>query len=178
MSLLFSQFRVTGLSLRNRIVLPPMATVFDGGPGGAQRDDGLPGNATIEHYRERALDGPGMIIVEHSYVCRQGKAHVGQLGLDNGEAIPAFTELASALRSGGAVAVAQLNHVGAGATPSVTHSEPAGPSEVPVPGSQRTPRAMDCDEIVAVERAFAEAAARAMAAGFDAVERAQLLGSI
>lgn len=170
MSLLFTPFSFAGLSLRNRVVLPPMATVFDEGPGGAQADDGLPGDATIEHYRKRSQDGVGLIIVEHSYVSRRGKAHKGQLGIDNDAAIPAFARLARAIKEGGSVAAAQINHIGAGATPSVTGGEPVGPSDVPVPGWQWKPRALSRDEIAEIEELFGAAARRVREAGFDAVE--------
>lgn len=169
MSLLFSPFTVANLKLRNRIVMPPMATAIEG-PGGAKTDDGLPSESTIAYYRERAANGVGMVIVEHTYVSRRGKAHKGQLGLDSDQAIPAFRELSHAIRTSGAVAAIQLNHVGAAATPEVTGGEPMGPSDVPVPRSQRVPRAMTLEEIRQVQEQFASAARRAQLAGFDAVE--------
>ena len=169
MSLLFSPFRFSGLALRNRIVMPPMATAIEG-PGGSQRDNGLPGEPTLAYYRERAVNGVGMVIVEHTYVARRGKAHKGQLGLDNDDAIPAFKELALTLRTNGAVAAIQLNHAGAAAAPEVTGGEPIGPSDTPNPRSQRKPRGMSIEEIHEVQGAFAAAARRAQLAGFDAVE--------
>lgn len=169
LSLLFTRFSFAGLTLRNRIVMPPMATAF-GGPGGSDKDDGLPGESTIGHYRERAANGVGMIIVEHTYVTRLGKAHKGQLGLCTDDAIPAFRELAHVIRTNGAVAALQLNHVGAAATPEVTGGEPLGPSDVPVPKSNRRPRGMTKEEIREVQTSFAAGAKRAQLAGFDAVE--------
>ena len=169
MSLLFSPFTVANLELRNRIVMPPMATAIEG-PGGAREDDGLPSQSTIAYYQERAANGVGMVIVEHTYVSRRGKAHRGQIGLDSDQAIPAFRGLSHAIKTSGAVAAIQLNHVGAAATPDVTGGEPMGPSEAPVPRSQRVPRAMTTEEIRLVQEQFAWAARRAQLAGFDAVE--------
>ena len=96
MSKLFSPFTFAGLNLRNRIVMPPMATAIEG-PGGSHGDNGLPGESTVEYYRERAANGVGMVIVEHTYITTRGKAHKGQLGLDNDQDIPAFKQLALAL---------------------------------------------------------------------------------
>lgn len=167
--MLFSPFSFAGLTLRNRVVMPPMATALEG-PGGSQQDDGLPGETTIAYYRERAGNGVGMVIVEHTYVSRRGKAHRGQLGLDRDDAIPAFKELALALRTNGAAAAIQLNHAGAAATSEVAGGEPLGPSDIPVPRSERRPRAMSKEEIDQVQECFAAAARRAQLAGFDAVE--------
>ena len=102
--LLFTPISFSGLHLKNRVVMPPMATAIEG-PGGSVADDGRPSDGTIAHYTERALNGVGMIIVEHTYVAKTGKAHRGQLGIDNDDAVPRFAELANAINSGGAVAV-------------------------------------------------------------------------
>jgi len=168
-SLLFSPFSFSGLNLRNRVVMPPMATALEG-PGGSRQDNGLPSEVTVEYYRERAANGVGMVIVEHTYITRRGKAHRGQLGLDNDEAVPAFKVLAQALHANGAVAAVQLNHVGAIADPEVTGGEPLGPSDTPHPRSTLKPRAMTKDEIHEVQDLFAEAARRVQQANFDAVE--------
>lgn len=169
MSLLFSPIKIGGLTLRNRVVLPPMATAFEV-PGGSREDTGLPSETTVAYYAERAQKQVGMVIVEHTYVTKQGKAHRGQLGLDNDTAIPAFERLAQALRTNGAVAAIQLNHVGASGNPDITGYEPVGPSDKPTPRSQRKPRGMTKDEILEVQDLFASAARRAQLAGFDAVE--------
>ncbi|MGE5579097.1 MAG: NADH:flavin oxidoreductase [Bacillota bacterium] len=169
MSMLFSPFSFAGLDLRNRIVMPPMATAIEG-PGGSSRDDGLPSESTLKYYRERAEGGVGMVIVEHTYITKRGKAHKGQLGLDNDEAIPAFKQLALALRTHGAVAAVQLNHCGATGNPEVTGGEPLGPSDTPHPRSQHKPRGMTLDEIHEVQDLWAAAARRVQLAGFDAVE--------
>lgn len=167
--MLFSPYRFAGLNLRNRVVMPPMATAIEG-PGGSQRDNGLPAESTVAYYRERAANGVGMVIVEHTYIARRGKAHKGQFGLDNDQAIPAFKELALALRTNGAVAAIQLNHSGATANPEVTGGEPLGPSDIPNPRSERKPRGMTREEIHEVQDLFAAAARRVQLAGFDAVE--------
>jgi len=169
MSLLFSPIKIGNLTLRNRIVMPPMATAIEG-PEGSREDTGQPSDATVAYYAERARKGVGMIIVEHTYITKQGKAHKGQLGLDNDDAIPAFERLARAIKENGAVAAIQLNHAGAAANPDVTGHEPVGPSDKPNPRSERKPRGMTKEEILEVQDFFASAARRAKLAGFDAVE--------
>lgn len=169
MSVLFSPLSFAGLTLRNRIVMPPMATAF-AEPGGSLKDDGIPGEATIAHYAKRAANGVGMVIVEHAYASRQGKAHRGQLGIDTDEAVPGFKALAAAIRRGGAVTVLQINHVGAAGNPDVTGHDPLGPSDVPMPKQERRPVPMTRDHIAETAGDFALAARRAREAGFQAVE--------
>ncbi len=169
MSLLFSPFSFSGLHLRNRVVMPPMATAIEG-PGGSQNDDGTPGEATVAHYAARSRNGVGLIIVEHTYVTERGKAHRGQLGLDRDESVPAFRALAHAIKSEGALAAIQINHVGAAGNPEVIKGEPLGPSDVPVPRSDRKPRPMTREEIAETVFQFASCARRVKEAGFDAVE--------
>ena len=89
MSLLFSPIKIGNLTLRNRIVMPPMATAIEG-PGGSREDTGLPSDATVAYYAERAKKQVGMVIVEHTYVTKRGKAHKGQLGLESDDAVPVF----------------------------------------------------------------------------------------
>ncbi len=169
MSLLFSPIKIGNLTLRNRIVMPPMATAIEG-PGGSREDTGLPSDTTVAYYAERAKKQVGMVIVEHTYVTKRGKAHKGQLGLESDDAVPVFERLAQAIRANGAVAAIQLNHVGALGNPEVTGHEPVGPSDKPNPRSERKPRGMTKGEILEVQGLFAAAAKRARLAGFDAVE--------
>ena len=84
MSLLFSPIDVGGLTLRNRVVMPPMATAIEG-PGGSREDTGMPSDATVAYYTERAQKQVGNR--RGTCVTRRGKAHKGQLGLDTDEAI-------------------------------------------------------------------------------------------
>lgn len=168
-TLLFTPMSFDGLHLRNRIVMPPMATAIEG-PGGSVLDDGMPSDGTIAHYSERAQNGVGMIIVEHTYVARTGKAHRGQLGIDADAAVARFRELANVIKLGGAVAVIQLNHAGAAANPEVTGFMPLGPSEVPIPGRTSVSVAMTAYDIAQTIQDFALAAQRAKKAGFEGVE--------
>jgi len=169
--MLFTSLSFAGLTARNRVVMPPMASVFPEVPDGeGSKKEGVPSQATIAYYKDRAGRGPGIIIVEHTYVTLRGKAHEGQLGLDNDAAIPAFRELATGIRSQGAVAILQLSHVGAKGNPDITGGEPLGPTETPPPRSERVPTPMTEEQIEEVQRFFAAAAQRAQQAGFDGVE--------
>ena len=72
------------LNLRNRIVMPPMAT--------GKADHGKPDDSLISYYAARAKE-TGLIIVEHEYVSPEGMAHGTQLSIADDSVIPALENL-------------------------------------------------------------------------------------
>ncbi len=151
--------KINHLELRNRIVMPPMAT--------GKAADGLPDDSLIAYYAARA-DATALIIVEHAYISPEGMAHDNQLSMAEDSVIPAYRRLTEAVHSRGACVFAQLNHAGIRAKGSgLPAVSPSGISVWDdVPGAS----AMTADDIGRVKKCFAEAALRAEAAGFDGVE--------
>lgn len=160
---LFSPLTIKNFTLRNRIVLPPMANNMAG-------SDGAVTNTHIEHYVRRARAGVGMVIVEHTYVRWDGRANVRQLGIYDDSLIPGLRALADAVRASGAVVGIQITHAGGKATHATIGAQPVAPSEGLVPGAAEPARALAADEIDAIVEVFAAGARRAMVAGFDFVE--------
>lgn len=150
--------KIGSMELRNRIVMPPMAT------GKAQ--DGRPGEDMIEYYRARARS-TALVIVEHEYIMRQGKAHPNQLSMADDSVLPAYRRLTDAIHEQGAKVIAQLNHAGMKAKD--TGMVPVGPSAVAFQNGD-VPEEMSKEQIKDVITAFAEAALRVQKAGFDGVE--------
>ena len=146
------------ISLRNRIVMPPMAT--------GKTPDGKPGKELFEYYKARA-NGTALIIVEHEYVMNEGKAHDNQLSMADDTVIAAYQALTAAVHENGAKVFAQINHAGAKA--SNTGFRVVGPSAVAWKDGE-VPHALTKEEIGEVVAAFAEAAVRVKEAGFDGVE--------
>jgi NADPH2 dehydrogenase len=150
-------------TMRNRIIMPPMANnVAD--------EDGTAVAQLVEHYRVRAAGGPGMIIVEHSYVTRDGRVDPRQLGICDDAHVAGLTPIAAAIHEGGALAMIQITHGGARCPSAATGRQPAGPSDVRVPGDAEDPRPITLDEIHDLPTLFSAAARRALEAGFDGVE--------
>ena len=160
---LFDTINIKGLKLKNRIVMPPMFM-------GMATPEGAPTDRHIKHYTDRARGGVGLIIVEHTYVQPNGKAHSGQLGLYDDKLIPTFKHLTDAVHSEGARIVIQLNHAGARTTQEVIGEQPVAPWNIPLPGNKEIPRPLTIPEMKTIAKAFGEAARRALEAGFDAVE--------
>ncbi|MFH0897593.1 MAG: NADH:flavin oxidoreductase [Candidatus Bathyarchaeota archaeon] len=148
------------LKLRNRIVMPPMAT------GKATRDGEIT-DAQIKHYTERAR-GMGLIVVEHSYIMQNGKLSFNQLGIYDDRLISGLSKLVKAVHKHRIAITTQINHAGGKAVSSIIGTSPVGPSPIPI--FKETPRELDTDEIDELVEAFGQASRRTVEAGFDAVE--------
>jgi 2,4-dienoyl-CoA reductase-like NADH-dependent reductase (Old Yellow Enzyme family) len=125
----------------------------------------------VTHYVQRAA-GLGLVIVEHSYVSREGRASERQLGIYTNTLLPGLTKLAQAIHSQGATAAIQISHAGSSTTIDLANGVPMAPSPVRNPRKQTfdVPRAMSRREIQTTIDAFVKASGRAVEAGFDAVE--------
>ncbi len=163
MTNLFSPLTLKQLTLKNRIVLPPMANNMAG-------DSGAVTDAHIKHYVRRAKAGVGMVIVEHAYVRRDGRMNDRQLGIYDDALIPGLRRLAEAIKACDTVAGIQITHGGGKVTQAAAATQPLAPSDGLVPGGTEAARALTPAEIEGVVQAFAAAARRAVAAGFDFVE--------
>lgn len=166
---LFEPVRIGTMEVRNRIVMPPMATNLATG-------DGYVTEKIKDYYQKRAEGGTGLIIVEATCVdMRIGKTVVCELGIDNDSFVPGLRELAQAIKSTGARAAIQLHHAGRETKPSTLGGlQPVAPSAIPVPGAvpgfYAPARELTTAEIADVVERFARGAERAKRAGFDAVE--------
>ncbi len=153
---LLDPLEVKGLTLKNRIVMPPMHT-------GLATTAGAVTDNLIEHYvrRSKAL---GLLIVEHSYVSLGGRLSERQLGIFDDGLVLGLEKLSSSIHATGTPAVIQINHAGKTADMEITGMQPVAPS------SSGNARELRVGEIEALAEVFALAAERAMRAGFDGVE--------
>ena len=156
---------INQLTINNRLVLPPMAVAKAGASDEVS-------DKVIDYYSERAkLSGIGLIITEHLYVHRQGKAHPGQMSIATDDAAGSFVRLTDAVHTEGVKIFAQLSHAGTAASSTVTGAVPVGPSPMFHPTQRKElPEELTKDQIQEIVGLFAEAAIRAKKAGFDGVE--------
>jgi len=161
---LLEPVRVGTMSLRNRIVMPPMEARLN-------RPDGSVSRAMIDHYVERARGGVGGIIVGNSHVDdKESKSALSQAGVHTDHMIAGLNELAEAIKANGAAALLQIGHGGLQCAPGATGRQPVAPSAIPSKAVGVVPRELTLAEIEEVQNAFAEAARRVKQAGFDGVE--------
>src|ERR1043165_4594429 len=99
----------SGAVMPNRIALAPMTN-------GQSLPDGRLGDDELTWLARCADGGFGMIETCAAYVAQDGKAWDGELGVDRDDGIDGLTRLATRLRRGGALAIAQIFHGGVRAT--------------------------------------------------------------
>ncbi len=167
MPLLTEPFAVGTLQIRNRLVMPPMATE-------KSQSQGMVGPALCEYYDEKTRGGYfGLVIVEHGYVSPGGQASKGQISFACDENIDGLAQLVKTIHRNGSRVFAQINHAGGKALPAITGRQAMAPSAMgytTTRGEAVQARAMTQTDIDAVIASFAAAAKRAQAAGFDGVE--------
>ncbi len=162
-SLLMQPFSLGKLQLRNRIVMAPMLSRLC-------EPDGIVSSKLIDYYVERAKGGVGLIIVEYCYIDKkESKASQGQLGVYDDQLIAGLAELAESIQEYGAKVILQICHAGRSTSAKVMGRQPIAPSAMPSYTGEMA-REMTLDEIEATIQAFADAAYRAKAAGFNGVE--------
>ena len=160
---LFSPFRIGNLELKNRIVMPPMATNFAG-------EDGSVNERHIAYYVERARGGVGYITFEHTGVLRQGRAFPNMALIDSDQNIPSFKKLVEAIHQENGKILIQINHAGRQTSSSFTGSPIVAPSAIPCPVREEIPKELSREETQKIIEAFGEAARRVKESGADGVE--------
>jgi len=155
-SILFTPFRIKNLALKNRISMTPTYL-------GYANQDGTVSELILDHYREMASSGVAMVVVENAAVNETGSGSPFTLRLDDDQCLDGLSRLAAAIKDQGAIAVQQINHAGKYAFSTEPVAPTGGPEGTP-------PRAMSLADIDLTVEAFADAAARVKAAGFDALE--------
>ena len=160
--LLWERFQLGRMELKNRIVMPPMVTRYGD-------DNGNVTERTLSYYEARARGGASLIIVEATFVHKQGHAFSSQLGICDDSFLPGLSRLVEVIHRHGAKAAIQLHHGGRTAQSVLSGLPPVAPSPLPVPGGE-IPREITLPEISVAVASFAGAAVRARQAGFDGIE--------
>ena len=174
MSLLFTPSRLRDLEIRNRVWVSPMCQYSS--------TDGLPDQWHLVHLGSFARGGAGLVFTEASAVLPEGRISPQDAGIWNDAQQAAWAPIVDFLHSQGAHAGMQLAHAGRKAStlrpwegrgPVADHNggwQPVAPSAVPFPALRDDPRELDVGQIAEVVDAFAAAARRSLAAGFDVLE--------
>lgn len=152
--------------LRNRIVLPPMAS-------GTATEEGYATPKTLSHYQRLTESHVGLLIVEYTYVHPTGRSEKHQLGITSDAHIEGLRKISGIIRHSGALAGIQLTHCGGKSNKHLTGGLLLGPSQIAVPVRDQqleTPEAMTPKDIELWKSSFVSAANRAYQAGFDLIE--------
>ncbi len=164
MANLLEPVRIKNVLLKNRLVMPPMAT-------GKALPDGRVSPETLAYYNEKSAGGHiGLVIIEHGYVSPEGKASERQLSVADDAVVAGLKELADIVHVQGSKAVMQINHAGSATSKDIIGTVPVAPSVVSNPVKNTVPRELTKEEFGGIVSDFAAAAGRVKEAGFDGVE--------
>jgi 2,4-dienoyl-CoA reductase-like NADH-dependent reductase (Old Yellow Enzyme family)/thioredoxin reductase len=163
MEKLFSPFAIKSVTLKNRIVMPPLASFLIANDGGISE-------ATIEHYRRRAAGGPAMVIMEACSVSPEGVVAHHQARIYDDRFVDGLSKIARAVKAEGAVPAVQLHHGGRQTSIKVIQRKPLAPSPLPCPTIRGDVEPLTIDGIRELVRKFGDAAVRAYQAGFELIE--------
>ncbi|WP_435858382.1 alkene reductase [Streptomyces milbemycinicus] len=140
-------------------------------------DGGLATPSMATYYAQRAT--AGLIVTEGVQPSLIGQSNPGTPGLHTDEQVAAWRPVTAAVHTSGGRIFAQLMHGGRVSHPDTTGMRPVGPSAVAAVGEvftptgpqpTPTPRALETAEVPEHAQSYAQAARRAIDAGFDGVE--------
>jgi 2,4-dienoyl-CoA reductase-like NADH-dependent reductase (Old Yellow Enzyme family) len=171
---LFSKLRMRDIDFANRIVVSPMCQYSS--------VDGYANDWHFAHLAARAVGGAALVFTEAAAVTPEGRISPQDLGVWSEKHFEPLERIARFMENQGARAGIQLAHAGRkGSTyrpgagqGAVAESaggwRPVAPSATAFSDTYAKPDELTIDEIKSLQRAFAVAAERAAAAGFEVIE--------
>jgi N-ethylmaleimide reductase len=173
MNKLFEPFTMSGMLMKNRIVMAPMTRRR------AENDELAPDEMTVLYYHQRF--SAGLIVTEGSQISPEGYGYSFTPGCYSPAQIVGWKKVTKAVHENGGKIFLQVWHVGRLSHPLLQPGVklPLAPSAIKPDGrlltpegykDYETPRAMTADEIYKTIVDFGIAAKNAKEAGFDGVE--------
>jgi 2,4-dienoyl-CoA reductase-like NADH-dependent reductase (Old Yellow Enzyme family) len=178
--LLFEPLTIRGLTLNNRLVVPPMVHY-------RAEAGNTCGTFHVVHLGRYALGGFGLVFVEATAVEPVGLINEHDLGIWNDAQMESFKPLIAFMKRQGTAIGIQLAHGGRKASSQTAMQgmgplteenlkagakswQPVGPTAEPVAKGWLTPRQLTTAECKAMVGTWANAARHAVGAGFDTIE--------
>lgn len=150
------------LTVKNRICIPPMVRYK------TTDETGVVNDAYVQHYRNFAKGGSGLIIQEATCVSSDGKLVDSQLGIWDDSFIEGLSKITQAVHEEDGTIFIQLHHAGVAGI--VEH--PLCPDTYTFNGRYglRVGKKMTLEDIRKIQDDFVHAARRAVEAGYDGIE--------
>jgi 2,4-dienoyl-CoA reductase-like NADH-dependent reductase (Old Yellow Enzyme family) len=174
MTHLFSELRLRGIALANRIGVSPMCQY--------SCSDGYANEWHYVHLCSRAVGGAALVLTEAAAVTPEGRISPQDLGVWSEAHFEPLEKIARFVDAQGGTAGIQLAHAGrkgstfrpwsgeGRVTPSEGGWQTLAPSPLPFSDKYPMPKELTRDEIRGLQNAFATAADRAVRAGFRVIE--------
>jgi anthraniloyl-CoA monooxygenase len=173
---MFTPLKVRSVKLKNRVVVSPMAQY--------SAKEGVPGEYHLIHLGARALGGAGLVMVEMTAPCAQGRNTPNCPGLWNDKQEKAFTHIVKWIHENSDARIGiQIGHSG----PKGSTNPPwqASGIDTPLPENNwplvsaseqaysalcQVPKSLTSSEMLQIKQQFVDATQRALRAGFDWLE--------
>lgn len=176
---LFEPLTLRSTTLNNRIVISPMDQY--------SAVDGVPNAYHMVHYGKFAMGGAGVVFVEATGVSEAGRITNGCPGLYNQAQVDGFKPITDFIRQQRSIPAVQIGHGGRKSSTTrpwegggpvgdreIANGDrawtPYGPSDLALSDGWLTPKMMDEADLARTKQDFADAAKRALEAGFETVE--------
>jgi len=159
MKKMLTSYQLNKLTLKNRIVMPPMCMY--------SAKDGYANDFHSTHYETRAIGGVGLIIVEASAVMENGRISDEDLGIWDDSHIDPLKIVTEKVKAHDCRIGIQLAHSG---RKGVGELWPVAPSALAFDEESRVPHELSIEAIQEVVEAFGKGARRAVEAGFEFIE--------
>lgn len=160
---IFEPITIGGRTARNRIVSTAHTTGF--------AEHGRPGERYVRYHARKAQGGAGIVMTFGSCsVHPSSPPENGGVAVWDDDVIPALARVAELVHQHGALVISQVAHRGRRSTSLETSRALLAPSDVPEPVHREIPHELEPEQIEELIAAFAAAARRFQAAGWDGVE--------
>jgi 2,4-dienoyl-CoA reductase-like NADH-dependent reductase (Old Yellow Enzyme family) len=177
--LLFTPITIRDVTLKNRVVIAPMATY--------SAVDGIAQDFHFAHWGRLVLGGASCVFVEATAVTDQGRITNGDMGLWSAAHMPPLARIAAFMKDQGVVPGIQLAHAGRkgsmqrpwyGNGPLNAEDLARGekkwdivaPTSEPMAEGHIVPRQLSVSDLAALKGHWVDAAKRALDCGFDILE--------
>ena len=172
---MFTPLKVRGLTLKNRVMVSPMAQY--------SCVDGVPGDFHLVHLGSRALGGAAMVMAEMTCITPEGRITPGCPGIWNDEQKAAWKRIADWIHANSDCKFAmQIGHAGAKAStrlawdgtdlPLASGNWPivSASAQQYIPGVSQTAKALSKAEMETIQQQFVQAARDCIDIGADWLE--------
>ncbi|MEA5019700.1 MAG: NADH:flavin oxidoreductase [Gordonibacter sp.] len=163
MSVLFEEMTLGSLRAKNRFV---RAATYEG----LATTDGHITSALVAICEELAAGGVGTIVMGYAHITAEEQPNPRMLGMYDDSFVAEYRDLTDHVHVSGAKIVSQIVYGGSASRLTPPSARIFGPSAVPHPKTGIVPIEAAISDIEGLIDAFAAAAVRAHAAGFDGVE--------
>lgn len=163
---LFERGQIGGVTLKNRIVMPPMGT-------GLAEISGEAGEDIIRYYEERARGGCGLIITEITRIDEEnGWGLARQLAATKPGHIGGLQRLADRVHTYGTKIFLQLHHPGREGKSFLNpnNAKIVAPSAMTTPVCNEEPHELSVEEAQVIQKKYIKGALIGKSAGMDGVE--------